>query len=113
MDEQGGRVSDQLSELTARLLRFRDEREWKPLQTPKNLAVSVAIEAGELLERFQWMPEDHQPMGEELDGAASELADVFIYLLLLADRLGVDLAQAAWDKIEVNEARKPPLRDPA
>ncbi|MFW5837750.1 MAG: nucleotide pyrophosphohydrolase [Desulfovibrionaceae bacterium] len=105
-------MSDQMAELTARLLRFRDEREWKPLQTPKNLAMSVAIEAGELLERYQWMPEDHLPMGEELAETASEMADVFIYLLLLADRLGVDLAEAAWAKIEVNEARKPPVRKP-
>lgn len=62
-------MSDEMAQLTRRLLRFRDEREWKPLQTPKNLAMSVAIESGELLELFQWAPEDHYPMGAELDEA--------------------------------------------
>jgi NTP pyrophosphatase (non-canonical NTP hydrolase) len=101
-------AAGELAGLTERLLRFRDEREWREAQTPKNLAMSVAIEAGELLERFQWRPGDADVEGEALAETTAEMADVFIYLLLLADRLGVDLARAAWDKIEINEGRWPP-----
>lgn len=100
-------AAGEFDRLTARLLRFRDERGWRKAQTPKNLAMSVAIEAGELLERFQWRPEEESMEGEALAETAAEMADVLIYLLLLADRLGVDLTQAAWSKIEINEGRWP------
>lgn len=78
---------------------MRDERDWGQFHTAENLAKSVAIEAGELLECFQW--------GGEADGSrvASELADVMTYCILLADRIGVDLDEVVMDKLAVTRAK--------
>lgn len=95
------------SELTDRLLRFRDERDWGQFHTPKDLAISVSIEASELLELFQWRSTDQKPDADFLQRAEGEVADVLLYLLLLCDRLGIDLAKAAAAKISRNERRFP------
>ena len=80
---------------------MRDERDWGQFHTAENLAKSVAIEAGELLECFQW--------GDEVDRSrvASELADVMTYCILLADRIGVDLDEVVMDKLAVTRAKYP------
>lgn len=92
--------------------RFRDEREWRRFHTPKDLAVSVAIEAAELLEHFQWRT-DEETRGDLADPArreavAKEMADVLLLLTSLADVLGVDLHAAALAKLAEN-ARKYPV----
>jgi dCTP diphosphatase len=101
---------DPLAELQAALARFAAERDWDQFHSPKNLAIALSVEAGELLEHFQWLTEERsrQLSAEELGRVGEELADVLLYLVRLADRLGVDLLAAARAKIEVN-ARKYPV----
>jgi NTP pyrophosphatase (non-canonical NTP hydrolase) len=94
----------------ARLVRaFAQERDWDQFHTPKNLAMGVAIEAAELMEEFHWLtPEQSGRLSPEtLEAVRHEMADVFVYLILLADKLGVDLIAAAAEKIAIN-ARKYP-----
>lgn len=81
---------------------FRDERGWKHYHTPKDLAISIDIESSELLELFQWKEEyDDKKKLEE------EMADIFIYLLSLADVADVDLKEAVKEKIKKNEMKYP------
>lgn len=79
---------------------FVEQREWAQFHSPENLAKSISIEAGELLECFQWNDSD-------ADSARLELADVLIYCLLLADRLGVDPDTIVREKLAVNSAKYP------
>lgn len=88
---------------------FVRERDWEQFHTPKNLAVSLAVEAAELLEPFQWLKTGE---GEELTASARtqvryELADVLVYVIRLADKLDVDLASAVREKLEHNRAKYP------
>lgn len=83
------------------LAAFVAERDWAQFHTPENLAKSIAIEAGELLECFQWGP-DAQP-----DRVREELADVLTYCLLLADRIGADPAQLVRDKLAITREKYP------
>ncbi len=94
-----------LADLRARVRAFVDERDWEQFHTPKNLAVSIAIEAAELLEHFQWTDE---PAPNQLPQLLEELADVMIYCLTLANALDIDLSQAVIDKLALN-ARKYPV----
>ncbi len=96
-----------LDDLVAQLREFAAERDWEQFHTPKNLAMAVAGEAGELLAELQWLtPEESAQLSDErLAAVAAEMADVFIYLLRLSDVLGVDLLQAAQDKVAVNRRR--------
>ena len=89
------------------LRQFVEERDWNQFHTAKNLAVSVSIEAAELLEHFQWKDVD-APDHDTLQGVKDETSDVFLYLILIADRLGFDLLQAATEKLEKNRAKYPP-----
>ncbi len=93
-----------------RLRRFVAERGWQRFQTPKNLAMALAAECGELLEQFQWLDQDESRAlaPDKRRAVAAEMADVFIYLLRLADELDLDLVQEAWDKMAANEAKYPP-----
>ncbi len=93
--------------LLDRLRRFRDERNWAQFHSPKNLAISVSVEAGELLELFQWRAESLVLTESEVGSASSEIADVYLYLLLLSDALGIDMVEAAHAKITRNEQRFP------
>jgi dCTP diphosphatase len=100
------------TQLRARLQAFTQARNWRQYHTPKNLAVSLAIEVGELLECFQWLTDEQarkvKQQPAKMAEIRDELADVLIYLIHLADVLDVDLLAAAQDKIEVNEQRFPP-----
>jgi NTP pyrophosphatase (non-canonical NTP hydrolase) len=91
------------------LREFAAERDWGQFHSPKNLAAALSVEAGELLEHFQWLTEDQsRSLGDDKRSAISqELADVFIYLVQLSDHMGIDLLEAAREKIEAN-ARKYP-----
>lgn len=101
--------SDNLTELNARLLHFARERDWEQFHSPKNLAMALAGESGELLAHFQWLTEaQSQSLTEDKRAAvAMELADILIYLLRLSERLGIDLVAAAYRKIQINEQRYP------
>lgn len=85
---------------------FRDERDWAQFHNPKDLAISISLEAAELLEVFQWSGNDLE-CGGKRDHIKEELADVLIYCSLLADRLGLDPAQIMADKIKVNATKYP------
>ena len=89
------------------LRKFRDERDWAQFHTPKDLAISVSIEAGELLELFQWGYDGHNMNGLDEARVADEAADVLLYLLMLFDRLGLDPEAEALKKIKINEKRFP------
>jgi NTP pyrophosphatase (non-canonical NTP hydrolase) len=98
-----------LDELRQRLRQFARERDWEQFHSPKNLAMAMIVEAAELVEHFQWLTEaqSHALTPEQREAVAQELADVFIYLVRLADRLDIDLLEAADRKIILN-ARKYP-----
>ncbi len=93
------------------LAEFARERDWEQFHTPKNLAMALAGEAGEVLELFQWLtPEEAGAImsrPEQAQAVRDELADVFSYLLRLADVTGVDLEDALRHKVEVNRHRFP------
>jgi dCTP diphosphatase len=103
-------ISDPISSLQAQLRGFAAERDWEQFHTPKNLAMALAGEVGELLEIFQWLtPEQAASVmeGNRASDVEDELADVLIYLARLADVLGVDLAAVAMAKLQRNESRYP------
>lgn len=102
-----------MSDLTAirdRLRTFADTRNWNQFHTPKNLSMAIAGEAGELLAEFQWLtPEESTKLAaEKLRDVEMEIADVAIYLVRLADVLGLDIYEATMAKIAINESRFPP-----
>jgi len=88
-------------DLIKKILKFRDERDWKKFHTPENLAKSIAIEAGELLECYQW---DDVAMQGEVD---EELADIIIYSILMAESLNVDIEDIILKKLDKNIKKYP------
>jgi dCTP diphosphatase len=98
-----------LNDLTDELRRFAAERDWDRFHSPKNLAAALSVEAGEVLEHFQWLSEQEaaEISPEKRGQIELELADVMLYLLRLADRLGVDLEAAARRKIQINRQKYP------
>ena len=88
---------------------FVDERDWGQFQTPKNLSMALIVEAAELVEHFQWMqPQESDSLSaDKTTQVSDELADILIYTVRLADRLGIDLEQAARDKLEKNRCKYP------
>lgn len=101
----------ELSALTAAVLAFRDARDWRQFHSLRNLIVSLNLEAAELLELTQWksdaeidvMPGDAQ----SAEALRDECADILLLLLLVADKAGIDLASAAYDKLRKNESKYP------
>jgi dCTP diphosphatase len=100
-----------LAELRRLIAEFVDRRDWRQFHTPKNLAMSLAIEAAELMEPFQWLtPEESQGVAgrpEVLHHIGEELADVLCYALSLANVLDIDVAAAMEQKILKNERKYP------
>ena len=98
-----------IKELTERIKKFRDARDWKQFHNHKDLALSLVLEAGEVMEHFQWKnPAQVEEHGRtHKDEIGEELADVAAYLFELADNLGVDLGEALKKKLEKNEKRYP------
>lgn len=94
------------AETIKRILAFRDDRNWKQFHNPKDLAISVSLEAAELLECFQWSGADTEVSAKK-EAMKEELSDVVIYALLLAARLGIDIDAAVREKIAVNDAKYP------
>ena len=100
-----------INDIKKEAILFRDERNWRQYHDPKNLAMALSIEAAELQELFLWKSHDEikQFLSSKKDKARirEELADIFIYLLYLSDSVGVDLSDAAKDKIKLNRKRYP------
>ncbi len=103
------RMSSDLQPLILALRDFAKERDWEQFHSPKNLAAALSVEAAELLEHFQWLTEEQsRNLPEEKNGeVAQELADVFLYLLQLSDKLGVNLLEAARAKLVANGQKYP------
>ncbi|WP_018871058.1 nucleotide pyrophosphohydrolase [Thioalkalivibrio sp. ALgr3] len=103
------RNSTELDDLAGRLEAFVRERDWEQFHSPKNLSMALAGEAGELIEHFQWLTEERsrELSDAEREAVQAEIADVQIYLLLLARGLGIDVVQAANEKLNVNEQKYP------
>ena len=100
-----------LEEIRIRLAEFARVRNWDQFHTPKNLSMALAAEAAELLEIFQWLTDEQSKSivddEKEMVLVRQEIADVFIYLTRLADKLGVDIEKAVLDKIAENEKKYP------
>ena len=95
--------------LRDRLRQFVAERDWDKFHSPKNLAMALSVEASELMEHFQWLTEDESRRlaPAKLAEVRDEMADVLVYLVRLADKLDVNLLEAAAQKIEKNVAKYP------
>lgn len=93
-------------ETIQRVIRFRDERDWRQFHTPKDLAISMSLEASELLELFQWSGTDLECTGNR-DKLREELADILSYCILMADVCNLDLDEIMNEKITKNEAKYP------
>jgi dCTP diphosphatase len=101
-------VSD-LTELKLEIQDFADRRDWRQFHTPKNLAMAICGEAGELAAELQWLtPQESMDLShDQLQDVRMEIADVAIYLIRLSDILDIDLAAAVREKIATNETRFP------
>jgi dCTP diphosphatase len=102
-------MNDSIRGLTSRIQAFVDAREWRGYHNPKDLAVAITAEAGELMQHFVWQQEDQieQRVANHKDEIASEIADVGILLFELADNLGLCLGDVMEQKITQNEIRYP------
>lgn len=105
--DNDARVS--MKSLQERLRSFADERDWDQFHSPKNLSTALIVEAAELLEHFQWLTQDQSTnlSQDKLLEVEAEIADIFIYLLRLSDKLGIDMLDAAIRKIATNEEKYP------
>ncbi|MFB6804652.1 nucleotide pyrophosphohydrolase [Peribacillus butanolivorans] len=95
-----------MKELTEKVLQFRNERNWSQFHNPKDLAISLSLEASELLENFQWKTSE-EAIEERMSDIKDELADVIIYSILLSYELGIDPKEAILQKIKKNELKYP------
>ena len=96
-----------ISKETADIVKkFRDDRNWRQFHNPKDLAISLSLEASELLEIFQWSADDLECL-DKIDLVKEELADVLSYAILLADRYGLDLDEIIQDKMKKNAEKYP------
>ncbi len=100
---------DDLESLRRDLAAFAAARDWDQFHSPKNLAMALIAECAELVEHFQWLTETQSAAltAEKKSAVRLELADVFIYLVRIADKLDIDLLTAARDKMAINEERYP------
>ncbi len=100
---------DKIKLLTQKIIKFREVRDWKQFHNPKDLALSLVLEAGEVMEHFQWKNEKEikEYIKENKDEIGEELADVLYWVLLMAFDLKIDILQALDKKIQRNESRYP------
>ena len=102
-------TTDALRDLALQLEQFAKDRDWQQFHSPKNLASALVVEAGELLEHFQWLTDEQSRKlaPEKRDAVAAEAADVLLYLIQLTSALGIDPIAAAQSKLKLNELRYP------
>ena len=100
---------DEIKNITGRIKKFRDERDWLQFHDPKNMAISIMLEASELLEHFQWKTKEEVDayIKGSRESVQEEIADIAMYLFELADNLGVDLLDAMDKKLKKNEVKYP------
>ena len=100
---------NEIQNLATEIKKFADARNWEQFHTPKNLSMAVVGEAGELVAEFQWLTADQSTRSnmsqEKLKDVELEIADVAIYLIRLADVLGVDISEVVRKKLAINESR--------
>ena len=98
-----------IQELTKKIIMFRDERDWKQFHNPKDLAISLVLEAGEVMEHFQWKTKEEveEHIRTHKEDIADELADVLHYLLTLSHDLDIDLVEAEENKIQKSALKYP------
>lgn len=99
-------MSDSIKELQSKAAAFRDARNWKQFHNPKDLAISISLEAAELLEVFQWSGTDLE-VPEKRGKVREELADVLLYCSLLASAMDLDIEEIVTEKLEKNEQKYP------
>jgi dCTP diphosphatase len=102
-------TANDFNTLRDRLKAFAQERDWEQFHSPKNLAMALIVEAAELLEHFQWLTleQSESLSGDKRREVELEMADIFIYLMRLSERLDVDLLEVVEDKIKMNEEKYP------
>ncbi len=102
-------MAKDIAGLLDKIKKFRDERDWKQFHNHKDMAISIALEAAELLEHFQWKnnEEIEKAAKESREEIGEEMADILVYLLELSDNLGIDLVEAAEKKMKKNEIKYP------
>ncbi|PEO97601.1 nucleotide pyrophosphohydrolase [Bacillus wiedmannii] len=93
-------------DLMSLVVKFRDERNWKQFHNAKDLAISLSLEASELLENFQWKTSE-EVIENNLESIKEELADIYIYALLLSNELGIDIEKIIKEKVEKNKEKYP------
>ena len=100
-----------LPDIQQKLRKFAEDRNWEQFHSPKNLSMALAAEAAELLEIFQWLTEEESKdiisSEKEIEQVKEEIADVFIYLVRLADKLNIDIEKEVLAKIALNEKKYP------
>ena len=98
-----------MKELTEKIRAFARDRDWEQFHSSKNLAMALSVEVAEVVEHFQWLTqeESRRPDPARLEEIRQEIGDVMIYLVRLADQLGIDPLQAADEKIQINEKKYP------
>jgi dCTP diphosphatase len=100
-------VTERINQLLDEILKFRRDRDWEKFHTPRNIAISISLEAAELLENFQWQVGEGPLTPEIKERASNEMADIFIYLLSMSYDLDIDLIEAATKKLEESHTRYP------
>jgi dCTP diphosphatase len=93
--------------LKAEIKKFIHERDWEQYHAPKNLAMALSAETAEILEIFQWKRAEDELSPAEREHLRQEIGDVLVYLIELADKFGIDVVQAARDKLVLNESKYP------
>ena len=101
-------MGDSIKELTGKIVEFRDARDWRQFHNPKDMAISISLEAAELLEVFQWSGADTDAdTDKKREKIKEELADVLIYSLLMGNDLGLDISEIVINKLDANNRKYP------
>ena len=96
-----------MEDLKKKIKEFIQARDWEQYHAPKNLAMAMSVEAAEIVEIYQWKENDQALNPEEVEELRQEIGDVLVYMLELADKYGIDIIQAAKDKMVLNEKKYP------
>ena len=98
-----------MKKLVNEVRQFREERDWEQFHSPKNLTMALMVECAELAEHFQWLTQEQSRnlSAEKKEAVKEEIADVLVYLINLAEKLDIDLLDAAWEKIGKNRKKYP------